>query len=145
MSNEDPFYTPDDVPATAEYFNPSNHVDDKGEGDLLLFKVNSYRADFENPFDTDGSKPTRDGVLAEVVVLDGPQAGHVYQESSIHAGSLIKSLKGAVDTGRPVIGRLGKGQSKGRGFKPPYVLASPTNSDKDIARKHLAAAEDVPF
>lgn len=139
----DPFYTPDDAPSGNDYFNAKDHVNDKGQGDLLLFFVKEYRQDFENPFDKNGEKPLRDGVVVEVVILDGEKQDTKYGESQLHAGSLVKALKGSVG-GAPVLGRLGKGAAQ-RGFQPPYVLANPTNEDKDVARAWLTANAPEPF
>lgn len=136
----DEFSTPSEAPSAGGYFNADESV-----GTLLLIEVKEYRTDFDNPFDTNGEKPTRDGVEVVVTYLDGDRAGETSDVSQLHAGSLVKVLKGSVG-GAMVLGRLERGASQKRGFKPPYILSDPTDTDRETARAYLAAQRaDAPF
>jgi len=127
MATRDPF----DGPGTAsgidfEWLN----------GRLLLVTAHSM----ENVNTSFGEK---DCVRADVVVLDGPDAPETYEDTLIFPKVLIGQIKGNIGSGRMNLGRLGQGNAK-PGQKPPWLLADPTDSDREIARDWLANSR-VPF
>lgn len=93
-------------------------------GRLLLFSVHSI----ENGINT--SFGVKDAVRADVVVLDGPNKGELFNNTLVFPGVLIGQLKTKV--GKQVLGRLGYGQAKA-GQRPPWKLEAATDSEKAAA------------
>lgn len=129
----------DDFDVPGGFFNPKDHV-----GRLLLIKVVTYKEDypaFDDKAAADGE--TRDGVEVLVTVLDGDNAESSFDQSTLHQGRLVGTLKGRV--GGQVLGRLGKGAAANSKFAAPFVLEDPTEADKAVARTYLAQNAEVPF
>lgn len=117
------------------------------EGRLLLITPLEYLTGLETEYDKD-----KDAVDADVVVLDGVPDGGVetFDSMRIYQGPLIGALKRAANfnaqhpvdpaTGFPkmVLGRLGQGEAKKKGFNPPWLFLPPTDEDKAVARKYIA-------
>lgn len=129
----------DDFDTPGGFFNPKDHV-----GSLLLIKVVSYREDYP-AFDEKAAAAgeTRDGVEVLVTVLDGASAEATFDQSTLHQGRLVGTLKGRV--GGQVLGRLEKGAQSNSKYAAPFVLAEPTDGDKTVARAYLAASAKAPF
>lgn len=121
-----------DDPAT--YFNPADNLDR-----LLFFSVVDYRTDYKGYDDGD---PDRDGVEVLVTVLDGPDAGTEYLQSTIHQGQLVKTLKGK--KGSRLLGVLTKGEKKGK-FQAPYIITRANEEQRAVADAYLAASQEPPF
>jgi hypothetical protein len=85
-----------------------------------------------------------DAVDCTVVVLDGADAGQSFDGVRIFQKALQGQLRPKVGTGRMVLGRLGKGTAK-PGQSAPWLLAEPTEADKQTARDHLAKQPAAPF
>ncbi|MDA3624286.1 hypothetical protein OU415_02490 [Saccharopolyspora sp. WRP15-2] len=83
-------------------------------------------------------------VRADVVVLDGPDAGEEYADTLIFPKVLQGQVKGNAGTGRMNLGRLGQGQKK-PGQSAPWMLGDPTDADKEVARRYLASKTQAPF
>lgn len=83
-------------------------------------------------------------VRADVVVLDGLEAGEEYADTLIFPKVLQGQVKGNAGTGRMNLGRLGQGQKK-PGQSAPWMLGDPTDADKDVARRYLASKTQAPF
>ncbi|GAA3765690.1 hypothetical protein [Micromonospora maritima] len=85
--------------------------------------------------------PTKNGpsdaTVADVQVVDGPQAGTELKSILVFQKILQKQLRPKVGTGRMVLGRLGKGTAT-PGKTAPWILGDPTDQDKQAARDHLA-------
>lgn len=119
---------------------------------------------FRNP---DGSAVVNDRMTADIIVLDGgpihyggkPEAvppmphdkvanpPHRTPRAFISAVGLISQCREALakrQRGEPgmVLGRLGKGESNGKG-EPPWLLAPFTPEDAQIARQYLSTVD--PF
>ncbi|MCK8674119.1 hypothetical protein M1M07_23785 [Rhodococcus sp. HM1] len=107
-------------------------------GKLLLIQPLSEEAGINTSFGA------ANAVRANVTVLDGPTAGEEFNDTLIFPKVLQSQVKGNVGTGRFNLGRLGKGLAK-PGQSAPWMLGDPTDSDKDIARAHLAKAASAPF
>lgn len=120
------------------YFNPGDNV-----GRLLFFEVVSYREDYPAYDDKEAAEGVkRDGVEVIVTALDGPQAGTLYDQSTLYQGQLVKVLKGRV--GGRVLGVLQQGEAKGK-YKPPYLIVAASEEQKAVARAHLEATGKAPF
>lgn len=129
----------DDFDTPGGFFNPKDHV-----GSLLLIKVVKYSEEYPAFDEKDAAKgETRDGVEVLVTVLDGANAEATFDQSTLHQGRLVGTLKGRV--GGQVVGRLDKGAQTNSKFAAPFVLAEPTEADKNIARAYLAASATAPF
>lgn len=105
-------------------------------GRLLLIKPLSFEAGVQTSFGES------DAVKADVIELDGPDAGTEHTEALVFPKILVSQLKPKV--GKQVLGRLGKGQAK-PGQSAPHVLGEATDQDKDVARKYLAQSQAAPF
>lgn len=108
-------------------------------GRLLLIKAHSLQEKIQTSFGE------ADAVSADVIELDGPDAGTEHKDTLIFPKILISQVKANVGKDRFNLGRLGKGQAK-PGQSAPHTLGDPTDSDKEIARKYLASkTTEAPF
>lgn len=108
------------------------------EGALLLLTPVEHRENISTSFGP------ADAVVADVAVLDGKDAGQTHPGTLIFQKALMGQLRPKVGTGRMVLGRLGKGVAK-PGQSAPWVLAEPTEQDKQRARDHLTKVAPPPF
>lgn len=106
------------------------------KGTLLLFTVKAVETDVQTSFGM--ANPVR----ADVVVLDGPDAGEAFDDTLVFPKALIGQLKSKV--GGKVLGRLGQGAAK-PGQSPPWLLSDATDEDKKVAREWLAKNAPPPF
>jgi hypothetical protein len=74
----------------------------------------------------------KDVLIADIVVLDGNNAGEELRDAYIFPGVMIGQLKGYIGNPDPALGRLSKGQPK-PGKQAPWILADFTDYDADIA------------
>lgn len=88
----------------------------------------------------------KDAVRATIRVVDGPDAGGIYEDSLVFPKALIGQLKSSI--GKKVLGRLAQGVAK-PGQKPPWLLSDPTPDDITAAKASLATptptAAAAPF
>jgi hypothetical protein len=121
----DPF----SAPGAGGKFSAENH-----NGDLLLIRPTEYVKQFPTTFGT------KDVVRASVVVIDenDPANSEEIDDAILFGGVLVGQTKSKIGQPIPVLGRLGQGTAK-PGQKPPWVLADPTDAEKDVARKYLAS------
>jgi len=109
---------------------------DELNGSLLLFTVLEEQKGINTTF---GAK---DAIIADVVVLDGDQAGTMYEDSMVFPLVLRAQLKRSI--GEMVLGRLTTGTAK-PGQKAPWTLTAATDADKAVAtafvEKHGTPAE----
>lgn len=103
-------------------------------GSLLLITAKSLETDI-----TTVHGPSN-AVQADVVVLDGPDAGDEYIDTLVFPKVLQSNLKSAIGTGKRVLGRLGQGEKKA-GQSPPWILTAATDADKATAREVLAGRQ----
>lgn len=109
-------------------------------GELVLFTPSEYVEEVTTDFGT------KDAVTTDLVVLTQPGQPS-YEDVMIFQGSLIGQLKRKIPTyaasgeliraGRKILGVIGKGDAK-KGQNPPYILESPTDAQKQLARDYLA-------
>lgn len=110
--------------------------------ELVLFTPTEYVEEVTTDFGT------KDAVITDLVVLSGADAGTEYEAAMIFQGSLIGSLKRKIPVvnpttgvvtreGRKVLGVISKGEAK-KGQNAPYILAAPTDAQKQVARDYLA-------
>lgn len=120
----DPFSSP----AAGGKFSAADH-----NGKLLLIKPTSYETGIVTTF---GAK---DAVKANIVIIDetNPTGSEEIDDALLFGGVLIGQTKSFVNKGL-VLGRLGQGTKK-PGQQAPWVLADPTDAEKDAARKYLAS------
>lgn len=129
MSFEDDF----DDPGSGDLF-----VNADNEGKLLLI----YPQEYEKEFTTQAG--TGPAVFGKIVVLDGPESPHVYDNAIMFGKVLTGQLRGNAGTGRANLGRLGKGEKK-PGQSPPWTLAKADDNDKKIAREYINTNAAPPF
>src|SRR5690606_24664362 len=104
------------------------------EGQLLLLRPTEYITGMKTEYSDD-----KDAVVAEATVLDGPGAPEDLGEVYIFQGGLIGQLKNKIGkTPDLVLGRLGKGEVKKKGFSAPWKLINPDEDDRPVARAYLA-------
>lgn len=99
-------------------------------GDLVLFSPTEYVEEVKTDF---GDK---DAVITDLVVLT-QEGTPEYQDVMIFQGSLIGQLKRKITGGRKLLGVIAKGEAK-KGQNAPYILAAPTDEQKQAARDYLA-------
>lgn len=117
-----------DKPADSEFFVIKDNV-----GALCIFAVNEFLPQFRTKMGTS------DTIKAEIVVLDGPNAGKRYGEGLLFGRALVPQLKGKVG-GKPVLGRLTQNQADAKpGQSAPYRIADPTDDDKAKASEWVKA------
>lgn len=118
-------------------------------GELVLFSPTEYVEEVKTDF---GDK---DAVMTDLVVLTAEGGPTEYQDVMIFQGSLIGQLKRKIQGGRKLLGVIAKGEAK-KGQNAPYILASPDDAQKQMARDYLAGrtveaatssepAQDDPF
>jgi hypothetical protein len=69
---------------------------------------------------------TAEAVRADVIVLDGPDAGTKHDDALIFPKVLQQQLRGRI--GEKVLGRVSQGQAK-PGQSAPWILAEATDAD----------------
>jgi hypothetical protein len=74
----------------------------------------------------------KDPLVADIVVLDGPQPGEELHDAFIFPGVMIGQLKGYIGNPNPALGRVGYGVAK-PGQKAPWQLLVFTEQDAAIA------------
>src|SRR5690606_25865675 len=99
-------------------------------GRLLLIKPLAYEENMQTAFGV------ANAVRANIVELDGPDAGTEHTDVLIFPKVVANQVKDNIGTGRYNLGRLGRGQAK-PGQSAPWILAEPTEEDKDTARRYL--------
>lgn len=100
-------------------------------GRLLLLTPTEYRENVETTY---GKK---DAVAANVVIIDEAKVSDSEEinDALLFGGVLIGQTKSKIGKGM-ILGRLGqKPTDKGN---PAWVLADPTDAEKDVARAYLA-------
>ena len=102
-------------------------------GALLLILVVAYEDHVPTVMTQPGEKSP--AVRADVTVLDGPQAGKVYDNTLIFPKVFLRQLARSV--GKTVLGRLGQGPAKA-GQSAPWILNAATDADKAAAAQFLA-------
>lgn len=100
------------------------------EGRLLLLKPHRVEYGIKT------SLGDRDATVADVHVVDGPDAGTVSTEVFIWPRVLQGQLRTNLGTGMFCLGRLGKGTAK-PGQNAPWKLLDATDADKAAARAYL--------
>lgn len=100
-------------------------------GELVLFTPTEHVEEVTTDFGT------KDAVLANLVVLTAEGGPAEYDDQMIFQGSLIGQLKRKIPGGRKLLGVIAKGEAK-KGQNAPYILAAPTDEQKQVARDFLA-------
>lgn len=100
-------------------------------GELVLFTPTEYVEEVNTDFGT------KDAVMADLVVLTAEGGPAEYDDTMIFQGSLIGQLKRKIPGGRKLLGVIAKGEAK-KGQNAPYILAAPTDEQKQVARDFLA-------
>lgn len=106
------------------------------KGDLLIVKPYSLEVGIKTVHGLS------DAMRADVIVLDGDDAGTAYLDTLIFPKVLTSQVKSSI--GGMVLGRLGQGAKK-PGQSPPWMLSEATEDDKTIARAYIAATSEAPF
>ncbi len=114
----------------AEPGEPSGGIKwDSVNGVLLLFAVSGAETGILTTFGP------ADAIRADIVVLDGEQAGDTYPECLVFPKLVAAQLRSKV--GQKVLGRVGQGLAKS-GQSPPWLLSAATEADVGVARTYLA-------
>lgn len=114
------------TPATSSGFSPKDF-----NGALILFTVRGVETGISTVYGE------TDAVKADIVILDGPNAGDTFDDSLVFPKVLQGQLRSR--TGEKVLGRLGQGTAK-PGQSAPWMLSEATDADKKVARDWLAKA-----
>ena len=120
----DPFADPAS-PAAIEYPDLA--------GSLLMVEVLSYEDHVPTVYTKPGER--NPAIRANVTVIDGREAGRIYEDALIFPKLLQGQLRSRI--GRTVLGRLVQGEAKA-GQSPPWKLNPATDADKSTARGALA-------
>jgi hypothetical protein len=100
-------------------------------GSLLLIKA------LRVEYGINTSLGAKDATVANVHVLDGTEAGTIYNEVFIWPKVMQSELKDYVGAEKFALGRLGKGTAK-PGQNAPWKLLIAADADKATARAYLA-------
>ncbi|MFF0860922.1 hypothetical protein ACFYUV_04115 [Nonomuraea sp. NPDC003560] len=122
-----------DAPASASGVKVTDY-----DGQLLLITPQTVEKDIPTAYGP------AEAVTVKLAVLDGRDAGLEFDGVKIFQKALQGQLRAKVGTGRMVLGRLGRGTAK-PGQSAPWLLADPTENDKQTARAHLAKGSTPPF
>lgn len=97
----------------------------------------------------------QDTVVADFVVLSGPDAGTEHEQVNIFNTPLVATLERRIGRERPMLlARLAQTDNPTNPDKPMWVFQAPSDEDKAVARKYLTElaerarksdAEDDPF
>lgn len=116
----------------------SNGIDlNSLQGNLLLIKA------IRVEYGINTSLGAKDATVADVHVLDGSEAGTVYNEVFIWPKVMQSELKGYVGAEKFALGRLGKGTAK-PGQNAPWKMLLASDADKATARSYLASPKAKP-
>lgn len=108
------------------------------DGQLLLITPTAHETNIPTAYGP------ADAVTVDLVVLDGNGAGQEHTGVRIFQKALQGQLRPKVGTGRMVLGRLGRGVAK-PGQSAPWLLANPTEQDKQVARDYISRNDNAPF
>lgn len=124
-----------DTPAKGDRINW-----DDLNGTLLIFHVHSVETGIETSYGPS------DAVKADVTAVDGAHAGEKWEGALVFPRVLQGALASKVGSGKPVLGRLGKGTAK-PGQSAPWVLDDPTDADiaAGVAYMEAQAKLEQPF
>lgn len=109
------------VPAASFEFGLADH-----DGVLALFAVGGLHRDVSTSFGE------RDAVRAGIVLLDGPEAGKVFEDILLFNTRVVSRLRNA--PGQVILARIGMGEGKG-GNNKPVELYEATPADQDLAMR----------
>jgi hypothetical protein len=127
MTAKDPFAAPG---------APGGGIDWKGlDGRLLLITARGIEPNVRT------SLGEKDAIRADVIELDGPDAGTEHVETLIFPRVLQAQLKTKID--KLVIGRLGQGTAK-PGQNAPWLLNEATDADKQLGMRWSAGTLTSP-
>lgn len=120
---------------THPFSQPDNSVGDKFEaathlGKLLLIYPTAYKANIQTQ-----NFGERDGVEADIIVLDAPGQPQVLKNTMIFPGVLVRQTKSRI--GEMVLGRLIQGAPTGKGT--PWMLADYTEQEAAQAMAYINA------
>lgn len=83
-------------------------------------------------------------VVADIVVLDGPNEGTKYEQNWIFPKVLQSQTKKYINTGQIALGRLGQGEKK-PGKSAPWMLQDFTPQDAELAQAYINKnSNDLP-
>lgn len=99
------------------------------KGALLLLTVYEETPEHQTTFGPNTA------VIADIVVLDGPNVGKTYDRAPIYPKALKPQLVAAVG-GRMVVGRLTQSVAK-PGQNPAWRLDAATDADKALAQRYV--------
>lgn len=97
-------------------------------GALVLVKPHTLEQDVQTDYGVS------DAVKATVGVVDGPNAGEIYEDTLIFPKLLQSQLKKYVGTGQIVIGRMGQAPARKPGQSPAWKLEDYTDQDAQAAQ-----------
>lgn len=84
-------------------------------------------------------------IVADVWIVDGPEAGTEYPEMFIFPKVLQSQLAPALRKGDMVAGRLGQKPATKPGFSPAWILEDPTPADVAKAEEFWTARQQSTF
>jgi hypothetical protein len=122
-----PFDTPD-APSSGDRFVVADHV-----GSLCIVTVKGHEVGVET------SSGVGDVIVADILVVDGPDTGGHYSDAWIFGKVLVGQMKRKI--GRTLLGRFGQGE-KQPGKTPAWVL-NPTDDPREIALAQRAQAASM--
>ena len=100
------------------------------EGRLALIWA---RAERQHTYDGE----TKDVIQGDVVILDPPGSDPIeYKNTMIFPRVMQGQVRGNIGTGKPNLGRIGKGEAKPRQTQP-WILNDPNEQDKKMAVAYL--------
>lgn len=104
-------------------FRPKDNLDA-----LVLIKPHSLETDVQTDYGQSNA------TSATVGVVDGPNAGEIYEDTLIFPKLLQSQLKKYIATGQIVIGRMGQAPAKKPGQSPAWKLNDYTEQDAQAAQ-----------
>lgn len=128
-----------------------DEFDDPGSLDSIKWDDLEHRLILVTPIEKRDDIPTPDGrdvrevIFGRVVVLDGPGSPKEYPMTPLFPRYLQGQLRANIGTGRSNLGRVGRDPTRQKpGQSAPWVLGTPTEQDKQLAREYLARQAAKP-
>ncbi len=145
-SNE--FAKPSEAPAGGDSWSLTDGDEKKsGKNDGKLFLITPLRSEqHPDTFDKKNPGATKEHIVADVVELNEkkPEKSKEHENVWIFGGWLMGAVRGRIDTGEKVLGRLDKSPDASSGTGYVWKLEDADDDDVEVARAYLKSLDPFP-
>jgi len=145
-SNE--FAKPSEAPAGGDGWSLTDGDEKKsGKNDGKLFLITPLRSEqHEDKFDRKNPGATKEHIVADIVQLHEkkPEKSEEHENIWIFGGWLMGAVRGRIDTGEKVLGRLTKEPDATSGTGYVWKLEDADDDDVEVARAYLKSLDPFP-